>query len=137
MSLGRDALGFALAPLPVVLPFMLLFGYVLIDVPSDGPSAIEALIEIIAACYGATLLIGVPVHVVLRRLKLDSLGAYLSGALVGVVAVGGSAAIVSAMTPPPKSPNPFAIPILTITEVLAGLALVCASVFWLVAVRAR
>lgn len=69
MPLKREAIGFTLAPLPVVAPIMLLFGIILLDRPYDSASVIEAGLELVLASYGIALLIGVPVHFALKRLR--------------------------------------------------------------------
>jgi hypothetical protein len=146
MSLKREAIGFALAPLPIVVPLIFLFGFIWLDRPDDGASILSALLEGIFGSYSAAVLIGLPIHLVLHRLGWCSLLAYLGATALGVAAiVGMMMAISAAMTPTPainprgllsstgwlNSTGLYAVLIFT------ALSLVCASVFWCVSVRKR
>ena len=139
MSLKRGAVGFALAPLPVVVPLTFLFGFILLDRPDDGESVLEALLQGILASYGAALTIGLPIHFALRKLGRYSLIAYLGATALSVAALAGVAAISAGMTPASVR-NPHGILSgagLTAVLIFGALSLVCASVFWSVSVRQR
>jgi len=138
--LQREVTGFALAPLPVVVPFTLLFGIILFSQPSDSASAIQAWLELVVVSYGTSLLVGVPVHVALRRLALRSLQAYLVATTLAVGAIATAVWLFQLMLPPSVQQNPHAFIItsrigLTAILLLESVALTGASIFWLVSVR--
>lgn len=139
MSLKREAMGFALAPLPVAIPLAFLFGFILLDRPHDGESVLEALLQLILGSYGAALLIGLPIHFVLRGLGRYSLLAYLGATALSVAAIVGIIAISAGITPASVR-NPHGILSstgLNTVLIFAALSLACTSVFWWVSVRRR
>lgn len=94
---------------------------------------------LLPARYGVALLIGLPTHLILRRLGRYSLLAYLGATALGVVAIVGIIAISAIrITAPVRNPHGILSSIgLSVVLVFAALSLVCASVFWCVSVRQR
>lgn len=136
----RELSGFALAPLPVVAPLLLMFGVILFSVPRDSGAAFEAGAQLVLGCYVATLLLGLPIHLILRWKGRHSLAAYLGLTDVGVAIMGGLALICEALFPMVPESNPFAFTMrgrfgVTATLASAAIACICAFIFWLVAVR--
>lgn len=131
-------MGFALA----VLPFTLLFGFILLDQPDDSTSVIKAWIELVIASYGAALLVGVPVHLTLRRLRRRSLRDYLFLTTVAVVAAIIGIELIRLLVPPSPEANPFGFKLasragVAATLVFEALALTGAWIFWRSAIDAR
>ena len=140
MLLKREAMGFALAPLPIVAPFTLMFGVILLDRPSDSASVVEAWLQLILASYGVALLIGVPVHFALKRIGRRSLRAYLGATTLGVASIVGGMGLLQLLLPPSAEQNPFGFVLVSRAGMAAmlgfeGLALVGAWIFWCVSVR--
>ena len=143
MPLEREAMGFALAPLPIVAPFILMFELILLDRPSDSPAVIEAGLQLILVSYGVTILIGVPVHFALRRLGRCSLRAYLGATGLGVATIGGAMGLLQQLLLPPLAEqNPHGLTLVSRAGMAAMLgfevfALLGAWIFWHVSVRER
>ena len=142
MSLKRTIGGFVLAPLPVVAPVILLFGIILLGRPYDSASVIGAGLELVMACYGVTLLIGIPVHLLLTRLNRRSLRAYLGLTTLCAVVVVSALGLLELLLPPSLEQNPHGVVIASragMAAILAfgGLALLGAWIFWFVSVRQR
>lgn len=142
MPLKREALGFALAPLPVVAPFTLLFGVILLDRTSDSGSVVEAWLQLVLASYGVALLIGLPVHFALKRIGRRSLRAYLVATTLGVASIVGGTGLLQLLLPPSAEQNPFGLSVVSRTGTVAmlgfeGLALAGAWIFWRVSIRQR
>ena len=142
MLLRREITGFALAPLPAVLPFTVLFGIILFDQPDDSASVIEAWIELVAAIYGASLLIGVPVHLTLRLLRRRSLSFYLLTTAVVVVAAAIGVELIRLPLQTSPVANPFGFKLASLagvaaTLIIEGLALTGSWIFWRTAIHAQ
>ena len=142
MPLKREAMGFALAPLPIVAPFTLMFGMILFDRPSDSASVVEVWLQLILASYGVALLIGVPVHFALKRIGSRNLRAYMGATTLGVASIAGGIGLLQLLLPPSAEPNPhgFILASLVGLAAMAGfevLALAGAWIFWRVSVRQR
>ena len=142
MSLRREAIGFALAPLPFIAPVTLMFGVILLDQPDDSASVIAAWLELVFASYGVSLLVGVPVHLALVRLGRCSLRSYLAATTLGVTAIGVGIGLLQVLLPPSPEQNPFGLNLasrtgLTAMLLLEGLALVSAWIFWRASVRKK
>jgi hypothetical protein len=138
----RDVIGFALAPLPVLAPLLLAFAATLFTAPPDLADRLQAMIELVLMSYGTTLLIGLPVHLILRWKRRRSLAAYLSVTVTGVLLIGAAIAIGELLFPPSAPGNPHALRMLgsqgvMATLVFAVIASVSAWLFWIVAVRPR
>jgi hypothetical protein len=139
----REVMGFALAPLPVLGPLLLGFVAILFaHPPSDGGSAIDAMLQLILMGYGATLVIGLPVHLVLRWRRRSSLSAYLGLTVLSIAFIGGAFAVSDRFFPPVPDTNPFRLHMwsrfgIGVTLAFAIAAGLSASVFWRVAVRQR
>jgi hypothetical protein len=79
----RELSGFALAPLPVVAPLLLMFGVIISSAPPDSGAAFEAGAQLVLGSYVATLLLGLPIHLILRWKGRHSLAAYLGFTVLG------------------------------------------------------
>ena len=142
MPLKREAMGFALSPLPIVAPFTLLFGVILLDRPSDSGSVVEAWFQLVLASYGVALLIGLPVHFALKRIGRRSLRAYMGATTLGVASIVGGTGFLQLLLPPSAEQNPFGLSVVSRTGTVAvlcfeGLALAGAWIFWRVSIRQR
>ena len=140
MPLKREATGFALAPLPVVAPFTLLFGVILFDRPSDSVSVVEAWLEIVFASYGVALLVGVPTHFALRRLGRSSLRSYLGAATLGVATIAVAIGLFQLGLPASPEWNPHGMTLASASGlagmlIFEGLALIGAWIFWRVSIK--
>ena len=140
MPRKREAMGFALAPLPIVAPFTLMFGMILLDRPSDSASVVEAWLQLILASYGVALLIGVPVHFALKRIGRRNLRTYMGATTLGVVSIAGGVGLLQLVLPPSAEQNPFGLSVVSRTGAAAmlgfeALALLGAWIFWRVSVR--
>jgi hypothetical protein len=139
MLRGREIAGFALAPLPVLAPLLLICAAILTETPSDSADIVQVMLELVLMSYGATLLVGVPVHALLLWKQRKSLRAYSGLSAASVLVVGGTLVIVRELFPPHQI-NPFEITVggrLAATAALAVVAALTAAVFWKVAVRPR
>lgn len=91
MSVGRTLAGIALAPVPLLVPLMLL----------DG----ELFVAFLPVVYGTAMLIGIPTHRVLKSRKRRDLRAYLAvsalAALTAVIALTAASHILA------DAENPF------------------------------
>jgi hypothetical protein len=97
------------------------------------------MVEFVQMAYGATLLIGVPVHALLRWKHRKSLKAYVSLSAASVLVVGTALVVVHELFPPHEM-VPFEITMwgrLIATIAMAVLAALSAWVFWMVAVKQR
>ncbi len=141
LLLKREMKGFALAPLPAVLPFTLLFGIILLDQPNDSASVIEAWMEIVVASYGASLLVGVPVHLILQRLRRRSLRSYFLTTTVVILMAALGFELFRLLIPTTPEANPFGFKLATraglaATLVVEALALTGSWIFWRTAIDA-
>ncbi|MDP1028634.1 hypothetical protein Q5H91_15530 [Sphingomonas sp. KR1UV-12] len=141
MLLKREMKGFALAPLPAVLPFTLLFGIILLDQPDHSASVINAWMELVLASYGASLSVGVPVHLIHRQLRRRSLRSYLltTTVMVLVAALGFELFRLLVLTSPEANPFGFKLATragLAATFVVEALALTGSWIFWRTAIDA-
>ena len=135
--LRRAILGFALAPLPVLSPFV--FGIALSLFSQDRDSTSFAIFnaKILVAGYGLTLLFGVPIHLYLKRTGRTRFGPYFALSAASAVVMSAALIFYQLLIP---STGPFALH-LSAQESLTGtmgLILVCgftASIFWRIAVR--
>jgi hypothetical protein len=137
----RELLGFALAPLPVVGPVTLVFGIILLPLPPDSLAALQAASEVVFWSYVATVVFGLPIHLLLRSKQQTSLRAYLGLAVVAAIAVLSGLALVSdGLFSDWAKDNPFAFTMwsragVVLSLIFVAVACLCASVFWAVAVR--
>ena len=142
MPLKREAMGFALAPLPIVAPFTLMFGMILFNRPSDSASVVEAWLQLILASYGVALLIGVPVHFALKRIGSCNLRAYMGATTLGVACIAGGIGLLQLLLLPSAEQNPHGFILASLVGMAAmvgfeALALAGAWIFWRVSVRQR
>ena len=140
MPFKREVVGFALAPLPVIAPFTLLFGYILLDQPNDSASVIEAWFQIVLGGYGIVLFVGVPAHLALRRLGRSDLKSYLMAATLGVAAVAVAIGLLELAIPVSPERNPHGMTLasvfgITVVLVFEAFALIGAWIFWRVLIR--
>lgn len=136
----REVKAFALAPLPMVLPVLLMSGAILAGPPQHAADAFVVMFQSLVAIYGATLLIGMPIHLLLRRNRQLGLRSYLVLTVMAVTLIAGAAAIWDRLHRSPVNSNPFALHLwsaygIKLTFVFALLAALSASIFWSVAVR--
>jgi hypothetical protein len=141
---SRAALGFALAPLPVLAPFLLLLATVMASEGSAWPYFLEAAPILVTISYMAALLVGLPTHLLLQWIGRTSLWAYL-GLTETMIVLGYLAptVLLHALQPAPgPNTNPHALSFILWSREgvmlllwLAALALPCALLFWFVAVR--
>lgn len=134
----RELVGFVLAPLPIVGPLLLGFGTLVSLSPGDGGAALRPAVEFLLWSYGATLLIGLPTHLILRWRRQSGLAAYLGLTAAWILAAAGLAAVAEAVMPP--SPNPFHLVMwsrfgMSVTLIGLAAASISAWVFWMIAVR--
>jgi len=140
MLVKREVKAFALAPLPVVLPVLLMCGAILAEPPQHAADAFVVMFQSLAIIYGVTLVIGLPVHLLLRRKRQLALSSYLALTVLEVALVAGAAAIWDRLHRSSVTSNPFALHMwsaygIKLTLVFAFLAALSASIFWSVAVR--
>ena len=136
----RELLGFTLAPLPVAAPILLTFAMILSSVPPDSEAALQAAAGLVLASYAAALLIGLPVHLILRWKQQTSLVAYLGFTFTGAGLTGASVLICCSLFSCGAEDNPFSFRTwsaagATATLMFAALACLCAFVFWAVAIK--
>ena len=142
MLTKRELIGFAVAPLPVVGPLLLMFTVILSSAPPDSGAAFEAAAELVLGSYLATLLIGLPIHLILRWKRRTSLAAHLGSTVVGASLPAGFALAYQALFPRWAGDNPFALTMwsragVTATLTFVAVACLCGWIFWAVAVRRR
>ena len=140
MPFKREVVGFALAPLPVIVPFTLLFAFTLIDQPTDSAFAVEAWFEIVLGGYGVAISVGVPAHFLLRRLGRSDLRSYLVAATVGVAAIAVAIGLLQLAIPVSPERNPHGMTLasvfgMTVVLVFEAFALIGAWIFWRVSIR--
>ena len=142
MPFKREAVGFALAPLPVVAPFTLLFGVIFLDQPNDSASVVEAWFQILLGSYGVALSVGVPAHFALRRLGRSDLSSYLIAATLGVAAIAVAIGLLELAIPVSPERNPHGMTLASVSGITAvlvfeGFALIGAWIFWRVSIRSQ
>jgi hypothetical protein len=130
-------MGFAVVPPLVLGPLAFLFGFLLPGRPIDSESVSIALVQLIFGTYGAVLLIGLPIHFLLRRLGRYNAPAYLGVTAFCIAAIFGIFALFEEMTPS-TTWNPHGIlssvP-LSIVLIFVAIGLLCGPVFWCVSIR--
>ena len=136
----REAVGFVLAPLPVLAPVVAGAGVVIFDQTADRPYILWSTIQLLVIGYGATFLFGLPIHLTLRRKQQTKIGAYVGLAVVSASLIGAALAIHQRLFAPVSTDNPFQIHLwgragLWLTVLLAIIAALTSWIFWLVAVR--
>lgn len=142
----REIKAFVLTPLPVVVPLLFLTGAnaVLGDTGDAGVADIFlAMPAFVLLSYGATLMIGIPIHLMLRRFRKTGLIHYLSAAVLPFMLLAGAIAVWLRLTPTPAPPvNPFGLFMqgaVAIKRTLAFCAITAlsATTFWYTGVRQR
>src|SRR5687768_485497 len=83
MSSRRVALGFFAAPPAVVAAIVLVAGFR--TPPSAWPNMPEMALKFLLTAYMLTALIGVPVHLLLRAMRRQSLEDYVAGTAVAAL----------------------------------------------------
>ena len=136
----REIAAFALAPLLVTAPILIMIGFILASLPKDWPSAAGAMLELLLLCYVTTLIIGIPLHILLRWNRVVTLAAYAGSTAAAIMSIAVALAILDRLIPHPSSDNPFALHMWSgfgfrMTLVGAALASLSAAIFWSVAVR--
>ena len=140
----RERKAFALAPLPVVLPLLLAIGVnaVIGDAGDGGGAAIFlAMWMVVLLGYGTALVIGIPIHLLLRRFRKTGLIYYLSLTVLPFVLLAGAIAVWLQLAPAPVLPvNPFGLymqggVVIKWTLAFAAIASLSATTFWYVGVR--
>lgn len=133
MSVEQTLLGFGLAPLPLLIPWLFV-----------DP---EVFVLMLPVTYGAALLVGIPVHLFLKALRRRDLAAYLAAtSLAALTALAAGVAII--IHTPPDPANPFALRALAAEMIWSGTAIlltiiflmcawITATLFWWIAVRER
>ena len=138
----QEITGFALAPLIVAVPLAVTFGLIAYA-QRDIQAFIEATSAIVLLSYGATLIFGLPIHLLMRRMGRTGLGAYLVASIIAVFLVSIATTVASQLIPPSAEDNPHSLLHiwsrlgLSVTLGFAFLALLTAGTFWGVAVRHR
>jgi len=140
MLRGREITGFALAPLPALAPFILMFAAILFDQPDHRADVLWIIIQILLLGYGVTLLFGVPIHLVLRRKRLTKIGPYLALSVLSALLIAGLLALRQRLFGHVSANHPFPVHLwgragVGLALMLASAAALSASVFWAVAVR--
>lgn len=135
----REIKGFALAPLPALILLMLWIGLQ----PAADPSFVDSFfvaLFLIPIGYAATLLFGIPIHIILSRRGRSSAFAYLfaTATMIAVAAI--AIGILISLYPKPPTPNPFAFTMWSRDGLAAVLAftlpaLITAATFWAITVR--
>lgn len=121
--------GFVFAPLPVLAPLLVL-----------NP---EFFLTTLPLAFGLTLLVGVPVHLLLRSRGKESLGAYLGSTAIASLAVLLVLAAIAHALRDPDNPFAFSFGMMWTARfiIVAMLFLLCTSItaafFWWIAVRRR
>jgi hypothetical protein len=136
----REVKAFALAPLPVVAPVLVLFGLMVFGAPRDAAAIFGPTMSMIAAIYGVTLLIGLPVHWLLQRTQRTALSAYLVLTVSVVFLLAAAFSIGNWLVPTFADGSPHSLRHMwslyrvVMTLVCAALAALSASIFWCTAV---
>ncbi|WP_221239244.1 hypothetical protein [Sphingomonas xinjiangensis] len=125
-----------------MLQLTLLFGIILLDRPSDSASVIEAWLQLVVASYGVCLLVGTPVHLVLRWQNRCSLPTYLVATTAVVAVIAAAIGIFQLLLPASPEQNPHGFHLASRAGLAAmllfeGAAVTGASIFWRVSVRQR
>ena len=140
----REIRAFALAPLPFLVPQLLAMGLraVVGDTGDAGYAGVLfAMLAFALLSYFATLLIGVPIHLVLRRFEKRGLLYYTVLAVLPFVLVAGTIAVWVQLAPATVPPvNPFSVlanvgEAIKWTLAFAAIASLSATTFWYVGVR--
>lgn len=140
----REIRAFALAPLPVLVPLLLAIGVnaVVGDTGDAGATGVFlAMLAFALFGYGATVLIGLPVHLVLQRFRKVGLINYLSLTILPFALFAGAIAVwlqlASAPVPPvnPFSPYMQGSVVIKWTLAFAAMASLSATTFWYAGVR--
>jgi hypothetical protein len=136
----QEIIGFVLAPLPMIIPLLLLFGIILLDRPDDSWNILEAMLQIVVLGYGMCLVIGAPVHFWLRHVGETSLAPYLRLTATGIFVAGLILGGVEKLVRTSAEENPFGLTTwsrfgLTALFCLAIATIPSAFLFWYVAVR--
>lgn len=135
---------FALAPLPVVVPLLFAIGVNSVvggTGDAGGAGIFLAMLIFVLFSYGATFLIGIPIHLVLRRFQQTGLIYYLTLTVLPFVLLAGAIAIWLQLAPAPVLPvNPFGLymqggVVIKWTLAFAAIASLSATTFWYVGVR--
>lgn len=141
---GREVKAFAITPLPVLVPLLLSIGVNALAGDTGDAGGTGVLVAMLAFAlfgYGATVLIGVPVYLVLQRFHKAGLINYLALTILPFVLFAGAIAVwlhlVSAPVPPV---NPFGLymqgnVVIRWTLLSAILASLSATTFWYAGVR--
>jgi len=142
--MSRELKAILLAPLPVVVPLLLLIGInALAGGTGDaGGSGIAlATVTLVVLSYGATFFIGIPIHLILRHFEKTALIYYLGLTVLPFVLLAGTIAVLCWLAPAPVPPtNPFGLQtqeglVIKATLAIAAIAALSASVFWYFGVR--
>ncbi|MFC3580340.1 hypothetical protein [Sphingomonas hylomeconis] len=140
----REIKAFALAPLPVAVPLLFATGAnaVLGDVgDADIADILIAMLVFVVLSYGVTLVIGIPIHVGLRRFKKTGLIHYLSATVLPFVLLAGAIAVWLRLASAPAPPvNPFGLFMqgavaIKWTLAFGAIAALSATTFWYAGVR--
>ncbi len=143
----REIKALAIAPLPVVVPLLLAIGVNAMIGDTGDAGAAEAagiflaMLAFALFSYGATLLIGLPIHLVLRRFQKIGLINYLSLTVLPFVLFAGAIAVWLQLSPAPVPPvNPFGLhmqggAVIKWTLAFAAIASLSATTFWYAGVR--
>ena len=141
---GREIKAFAIAPLPVVVPLLLAIGVnaVVGDTGTAGAAGIFlAMLAFVLFSYGATFMIGLPIHLVLRRFQKIGLINYLSLTALPFILLAGAIAVWLQLAPAPVPPvNPFGLymqggVVIKWTLAFGAIASLSATTFWYAGVR--
>lgn len=141
---GRVVKAFAVAPLPVLVPLLLAIGVNALVGDTGDAGATGVLLAMLAFAlfgYGATVLIGLPVHLVLQRFHKASLINYLTLTILPFVLFAGAIAVwLRLASAPVPLVNPFGLymqgnVVIKWTLVFAALASLSATTFWYAGVR--
>jgi len=140
----REINAFALAPLPVLVPLLFATGVkaVVGDMgDATGADIFLAMLALVLFGYGAALLIGVPIHLVLRRFHKTALIDYLSLTVLPFVLLAGAIAVWLRLAAAPTPPvNPFGLymqggVVIKWTLAFAAIASLSATTFWYAGLR--
>ncbi|QNQ08340.1 hypothetical protein [Sphingomonas alpina] len=140
----REIKAFALAPLPLVAPLLLAIAVNAVagDTGDGGYAGVFfAMLAFALLSYVATLLIGIPIHLVLQHFRKTGLIHYLSLAVLPFLLLAGAIAVWLQLAPAPVPPvNPFGLYMnggvaIKWTLVFAAIASLSATTFWYAGVR--
>ncbi|MES2058457.1 MAG: hypothetical protein V4564_21145 [Pseudomonadota bacterium] len=141
---GREIKAFALAPLPVLVPLLVAIGInAVVGGTGDagGADILLAMLAFVLFGYGTTFLIGIPIHLVLRRFRKTGLIYYLSLTVLPFVLLAGAIAVWLQLAPAPAPPvNPFSLyaqggGAIKWTLAFGAIASLSATTFWYAGVR--